>query len=190
MGLLFLDSLFNSCTHQPPFPSEAHTDGCWMYSLTAFCRREISVNSGSLLVSGNIWDKGLASISPGGCWGASMGSSTALSFLCLLGRQVNPATCTHHIQSNQAALSQSLFLVFGLFTKRDSVQCRRFSLNSWFVKLPHKVGCGLHGTFLEGWLPPARYPGVAMSYLNNPHSVFSRGRSELFGQTEEEKAGL
>lgn len=90
-------------------------------------------------------------------------------------------SCTHHIQSNQAALSQSLFLVFGLFTKRDSVQCRTFSLNSWFVKLLHKVGCGLHRTFLEGWLAPARYSGVAMRYLNNPHFLFSRGRSELFG---------
>lgn len=28
---LFPGSLFNSCIHQPLFPSKAHTDGCWMY---------------------------------------------------------------------------------------------------------------------------------------------------------------
>lgn len=71
----------------------------------------------------------------------------------------------HHSQSNQAALSQSLFLVLGLFTKRGSVQRSKFSLNSWFVELLHKAGSGLRGTFLEGWLLPARYSGVVVIYL-------------------------
>lgn len=49
----------------------------------------------------------------------------------------------HQIQTNQVAPSQSLFLVFGLFTKRDSVQCSKSSINSWFVKFLHKAGSGL-----------------------------------------------
>lgn len=71
----------------------------------------------------------------------------------------------HSSHSEQPSCTPSLFLVFGLFTKRDPVQCSKFSLNSWFVKLLHKVGSDLCRTFLEGWLPPARCSGVVMSYL-------------------------